>query len=732
MNRRRPLWVTGVGLVTPLGADVDATWDRLVRGERAMAPARLFGTAGQRTNLAAEVEGVVVPAGGGWSRSAVLALTAAREALRHAGLEGRPGRLGLVVGGTTSGMFETETLLARLDAEGAAGGAPLETLRAHPPSSVGDCLEQVLGPFVRVRTLSSACSSGANAVIVAAAWLLRGEVDAVLAGGSDGLCRLTLSGFNALSALDPGPCRPFDRDRRGTNLGEGAGFLVLERAERARHRARGPVAELAGWALGSEAHHITNPAADGVVAARLLTTALSRAGLVPQQVDYVNAHGTGTPANDAMEAAALTLALGDEVHRVPVSSSKAQIGHTLGAAGAIEAVFTALSVARQTVPPGVGLEAPDPALDLVHVGAAGREGRVRAAISSAFGFGGMGSVLVLSEADVAEAEATVPDAGGPPLHAAIVTGVAALGAFGLLGAAGLASLPEATGGGGGEVDPDAYLDAARARRLDRTARLGAAAVAHALAEAGAPAEDSGVVLGTAFGNVDACAAFLRRVLEAGPRAASPAIFPNLVPSSPVGHVSIYCGMQGPAFATSDLGASGAAAFLQAVDLVTAGEAPRIVAGSAEPKSAIVDAVLGPLFALPGAARRGPGADLAAVLVVEAAGAALARGARVMARVAQAIEWRGDPRAALDRLRPPSATRVEIVTPWADPARAALASTAWRDRPLLPWPASLAGGDALDAAALAIAAARVASGRADEAIVVTLAPGRGSAIVLAAP
>jgi 3-oxoacyl-[acyl-carrier-protein] synthase II len=731
MNPRPcPLWVTGVGLVTALGADAEATWGRLVRGERAMAPARLFETAGQRTDLAAEVEGVTVPAGGGWSRSATMALAAAREALRRAGLEGTTGRLGLVVGGTTSGMFETETLLARLDAEGVrSGGAPLEAMRAHPPTSVGDCLEQALGPFVRVRTLSSACSSGANAVIVAAGWLLRGEVDVVLAGGSDGLCRLTLAGFNALSALDPGPCRPFDRDRRGTNLGEGAGFLVLERAERARLRPVRPVAELAGWALGSEAHHITNPAADGVVAARLLTAALSRAGLRPHQVDYVNAHGTGTPANDAMEAAALKLALGEDARRVPVSSSKAQIGHTLGAAGAIEAVFAAMAVSRQTLPPGVGMTAPDPALDLVHVGVSAREGRVRAAVSNAFGFGGMGSVLVLSEADVR----TAPEAGRPPpLHDVVVTGVAALGACGLLGAEGLASLPEASGAVDATVDPDAFLDAARARRLDRTARLGAVAVAHALAEACAPAEDSGVVLGTAFGNVDACAAFLRRVLEAGPRAASPATFPNLVPSSPVGHVSIYCGMQGPAFATSDLGASGAAAFLQAADLVAAGEAPRVVAGSAEPRSAIVDAVLGPLFALRGEARRGSSADLAAVLVVEVADVARARGARVLAQVAQTIEWRGDPRAALERLRPPSAARTEVIAPRAGAARAALASTAWRDCPVLPWPVSLGESDALDAAALAIAAARVGGGRADEVVVVSLAPGRGAAIVLAAP
>jgi 3-oxoacyl-[acyl-carrier-protein] synthase II len=263
------------------------------------------------------------------------------------------------------------------------------------------------------------------------------------------------------------------------------------------------------------------------------------------------------------------------------------------------------------------------------------------------------------------------------------------------------------------------------------ARLGSVAVAHALAEAHASPEGAGLVLGTAYGNVDLCAAFMRRMIDAGPRAASPATFPNLVPSSPVGHVSIYCGMQGPAFATSDLGASGAAAFLQAVDFVGAGEAPCVVAGAAEPASAIVQDVLGPMFALAGtphAARP----DLAAVLVVEGESAARERHARVLARVAQAIEWRGDATEPLRALLPPGSARAEILAPAADPARRALAATPWSDRAFVACPPGLGQSDALDATALAIAAARIAAGRTDMALVVSLAPGRGAAIILRAP
>ena len=375
------LWVTGLGLLTPLGAGVDATWVRLVRGDRAIRPITLFGVAGQRAGVAAEVDGVVVTAEG-WSRTSAMAATAAEEAIRSAGIDVRRARVGLVVGGTTGGMFETEHLLARLHGEPECSDL-LVGMLSHPLTSTGDRLDERLGPFARIRTVSSACSSGANAIVVAAGWLLAGEMDAVVCGGSDGLCRLTLSGFNALGALDPEPCRPFDRRRRGTSLGEGAGFLVIERADSARARGAAPVAELAGWALGAEAHHITNPAPDGAVVASLIERAMARARLAPRDVDYVNAHGTGTPLNDPMEASALARALGSELARIPVSSSKGQIGHSLGAAGAIEAAVTALVVSRRTLVPTGGLDEPDPALALVHVPHVGRPvSRVRAALSS--------------------------------------------------------------------------------------------------------------------------------------------------------------------------------------------------------------------------------------------------------------------------------------------------------------------------------------------------------------
>lgn len=737
------LWVTGVGLVTALGAGVEATWSRLVRGDRAIGSATLFDTTGQRVGLVAQAhaEDVILPAepeelGARWSRTSVLALGAAREAIHNAGLDVRKARVGLVVGGTTGGMFETEELLAQLHAAPAVRGA-LGEMRRHPLMATGDRLDETLGPFVRVRTLSSACSSGANALVVAAGWLLSGELDAVVAGGCDGLCRLTLSGFNALGVIDPEPCRPFDRRRRGTTLGEGSGFVVLEPAPLARHRGASPVVELAGWALGSEAHHITNPAPDGAIVASLIGRALARARLSPRDVDYVNAHATGTHASDVAEAAALTRALGDEVRRIPVSSSKGQIGHTLGAAGAIEAVVAALVVQRKTLVPTAGLEEPDPACDLVHVPHVGfRTPRVRAAVSNAFGFGGMDTVLVLCEPELGKrdgAERTsvsVPSWTGE--QAAVVTGVAVFGPWGLLGTTECATLVDGPRTASGAVDAEPLLDSFRARRLDRAARLGAVVAAHAAAEAGASTAEAGLVLGSAFGNVDESAAFMHRVFEMGPRSASPAEFPSLVPSSPVGHVTIYGGNHGPAFAVSDLATSGESAFCQAVELANAGEGPAIIAGAAEPRSDIVDRVLSELFAHAPSQRRSPRIDLAAAVVVERPDAPRDRGARALARVVQVLQWRASPAAALAELRSPGASRSEVVLSRSDGGAGELVDrTAWRGCPRLSCAPNLGESDALGAVAIAVASARVGQGLAGEALVVGLARDRGYAIVLRA-
>jgi 3-oxoacyl-[acyl-carrier-protein] synthase II len=694
-----------------LGSSLEETWAALARGDRAIGPLDLFETTGMRSTIGAQVRAPLDPSG---SRTTGMALLAAREARGAAPLGARAG---LVVAGTTGGMLETEELLARFYADPGSREV-LARMLSHPLTATGDRLELELGAFVRARTLSSACSGGANALVVGATWIQTGLCDVVLAGASDALCRLTFSGFNALAALDTEPCRPFDARRKGLSLGEGAGFVVLEREDRARARGAKAIAELAGWAIGSEAHHITNPEASGATPARLITAALARAGIGPSDVGYVNAHGTGTPLNDPMETRALRAALGEGAARVPVSSSKGQIGHTLGAAGAIEAIVTALALARQTVPPTGGLETPDPECSLAHVIGAGRRHEFRAAVTSSFGFGGMDAVLVLTEPGFAPA----PRSRKP--RAVVVTGCAAATPRGLAtsdDAARLLETPVAAPGPRITADPQAHLDLARARRLDRPARLGTVVASRALGP-DAPGA-AGLILGSAFGSVDGSSAYMHRLFQKGPRFASPADFPNLVPSSPVGHASIYLGLRGPVLAVADLAASGEAAIVQAHELVLAGEADRIAAGAVEEASDIVERVLSALFGSAGGATRSEGA---AAIALEAEEAARARGARILARVGRVVTWR-DPEARAGGLAqiPPPNGRARVVAAH-DDARLALAleGTPWAACPRCAVAPAVGDHEALGAIAACAAASLLGTGGASEALLVCVSPTGG--------
>jgi 3-oxoacyl-[acyl-carrier-protein] synthase II len=738
------IWVTGVGLVTALGDDVDRTWPRLVSGERGQKPLTLFEGASQRSTLVAASRLSVADApaessNGPWSRTSVFAWKAAAEALTGARMSPRPPRLGLVVGSTTGGMFETESLLAALHEDPDQRDA-LAKMTSQPLTATAEALSATLGPFSRVRTVCSACSSGANAFIVGALWLLSGEVDAALVGGADALCRLTLTGFNALSATDPDPCLPFDRRRKGLNLGEGAGFAVLERQASAETRGARAIAELSGWALGAEAHHITNPDPSGAPAARVVEAALRRAGLAPSAIDYVNAHGTATLLNDSMEAAALSRALGPDIERIAVSSSKGQLGHTLGAAGAVEAVLSALAVRQQVLLPTAGLDEPDPLFRLVHVPHEGRRARVRAALSNSFGFGGMDTVLVLSEPEYA-----------PPFqrrrHGVVVTAAAALSPAGLFDADSVSRLLDEAPAQDATASPlrvsrdlSPYLDTARARRLDRPARLSTVVASRALATARGdrgllPTDNVGILLGTAFGSLDASAAFMHRLYEKGPRLASPADFPNLVPSSPVGHVSIYLGLTGPVVTTADLRASGESAVALAIELVQAGEADVLLAGAVEEASLLVGKVRAAILAshhTEGATRLArPRGEGAAVVALESAEGAAARGARVLARVEALYAWTDQAR---EPFAPPrDASRAQVVTA-SDTATVSrlVAASAWETAGLRPLDASVGDHEAVGAIAIAAAVGLIHADLARDVLVIGVDAGHGYAIHLTSP
>ncbi|APR81450.1 3-oxoacyl-[acyl-carrier-protein] synthase, KASII [Minicystis rosea] len=726
------IWVTGIGLISPVARGAAATMDRLLEGARAIGPLTLFRLEGSRADIAAEVKDLrveeVAPRGEeeAWSRTDALSVLAAREALAQAGVDPRAMPIDLALGGTTAGMFETETPLAELSRDPGAI-APLRRMLSHPLSSTADHVSAAAGPFRTVRSVCSACSGGANAILLGAAWIRAGRSRCVIAGGADGLCRLTFAGFGALSALSPEPCRPFDRRRNGLNLGEGAAFLVLEPEDAARARGARPIVELRGWSVGAEAHHITNPEATGATAARVMREALARGGIEPRDVDYVNAHGTATPLNDSMETAALRLCLGDEIARIAVSSSKGQIGHTLAAAGAVEAAITAMAIARGVIPPTIGLEEIDPACQLAHVTAA-RPAKIRAAMSDSFGFGGTDTVLVLADPEA------FPEPPPQPRRSIVVTAAATVGPLGVLGATEtLAYLEPGPPPAPGPIPfhaPD-HLDVARARRLDRAGKLTTAAIARALADAALPVTGDagrsvGAVVGSAFGSVDGSTAFMRRVYDKGAKLASPADFPNLVPSSPVGHASIYLGLRGPVLATSDLEATAESAIVTAAELCAVGEGAAIFAGSAEEASPMIERCLGPICS--GITDRGARSEGAAILLIEAEEHAAQRGAPALAHIAWWTTWRGASATALSDAPPPGAGAAVFFGREDERLLRALEGSPWADVPRSGVAARAGDHEGAGGFAAAAAVAAIAAGRVESALLVGVAPDRGVAVL----
>lgn len=705
MDRRPPrIAVTGVGIVSGLGIGASATLERLFRGDVGIAPITLFDTSDQRCRVAAQVPDLELSAAfspdgaEAWSRTDRLAVVAARDALSSARLE--PGSaLAIAVGGTTGGMLEAEELLARTGGNVASEEAARQLL-GYPLSTPTERVARAVGMVSDRATVCSACSSGANAIVVAASWILGGRAERALAGGADALCRLTLTGFNALGATDVGPCRPFDQARAGLSLGEGAGFLVLESESSAQKRNASVLAWLDGWHVAAEAHHITqpDPSADTIV--ELIGKALARAGLAPGDVDYVNAHGTATEHNDAVEALGLRRALHAETERVWVSSSKAQLGHTLGAAGGIEAAVAVDAVHRGRVFPTAGLQSPDPTLPLRHVIARGRVADVRVALSSSFGFGGTGCVLAFCRADVPDRR---PAFGSTVRR--VVTAAVSWSPAGLLDAAESAALGEGAESWGAAPDALRLLEPARSRRFDAHSATVTAAASRLLAVAKCSPEGVGLVTGAAYGNVTRSVDFLAKAMTRGVRFASPADFPHLVPSAASGNASIYLGLSGPVISTADLALSAQAALALGDAWLCAGLCSAMIVGAAEPGDPIAERVLTPLWAH-AIGGRGEGGGW---LLLEDADAALLRGGVALAELLA----HGELAEGTDLGTP---TGRGLVVDGGHHAAIALPAGAWHDVPRRPLPDALGNHEARGALALCLAMALLCNDEADDVLV----------------
>lgn len=399
MNRE-PVVITGLGIVSALGPNLDAFADGLRRGRSGIRPLTLFDASGCRSDLCAEAEEPVFPASltlpPRTSRPDRFGLRAALDAIADAGLgDAELSRAGVLFGTGTGGAPNTDDYLRQLlDGKVMQPGQ----LISHQPAAVTDLVARVFGVRGPRSTVMTACSSSALAISQARDWINLGRAEVMLAGGAEGLCMLASAGFGALRATSPEPCRPFDADRKGLNLGEGAAVLVLESESHARRRGARIHARLRGSGLSCDAHHMTAPHPQGDGAFRAMRQALADAGLGPEAIGYINAHGTGTPHNDAAETAAVTRLLGERRREVPMSSIKSMVGHTLGAAGAIEAVASVLSLVHGFLPPTVNLVNVDPAFDLDYIPGAAREQQVDVILSSSFAFGGNNAALIFSRA----------------------------------------------------------------------------------------------------------------------------------------------------------------------------------------------------------------------------------------------------------------------------------------------------------------------------------------------
>ncbi|MFH8791311.1 beta-ketoacyl-[acyl-carrier-protein] synthase family protein [Streptomyces sp. NPDC017941] len=400
--------VTGLGLVTAAGIGVDATWAGVCAG-RSVA-VRDPHLAGLPVDISCTVPGFSAREHVG-RRSALthdrfiqLSLAAAREAVADSGLDPRTwdgARVGVVVGCGLGGVATWETQHRRMLDEGPQAVSAL-LVPMLVPNMVAGHLAMDLSATGPNLVTATACASGATAVGTALALLRDGSCDVVVAGGGEaGVTPLMVTGFAQMGALsrrtgEPAAAsRPFDRDRDGFVIGEGSGMLVLERAADARARGATVRARIAGYGASADAHHMTAPDPQGTGVLLALRTALARAGVMPDEVDHVNAHGTSTPLNDAAEAAAVRKFLGTGP---AVTSTKGVLGHTLGAAGAIEAALTVLAVQHGRVPPTANLCHQDPDVELDIVAGAPRERRLEAAVSNSFGFGGQNAVLVVTAA----------------------------------------------------------------------------------------------------------------------------------------------------------------------------------------------------------------------------------------------------------------------------------------------------------------------------------------------
>ncbi|HLV16866.1 MAG TPA: beta-ketoacyl-ACP synthase II [Pseudomonas sp.] len=408
MSRRRVV-VTGMGMLSPLGTDVPGSWEGILAGRSGIGPLEHMDVSAYSTRFGGSVKGFNVeeylPAKEARKLDLFIqyGLAASFQAVRDAGLEitdANRERIGVVMGSGIGGLTNIENNCKALFEQGPRRISPF-----FVPGSIINMVSGFLSIHLGIQgpnyAVTTACTTGTHSIGMAARNIMYGEADVMIAGGSEmAACGLGLGGFGAARALSTRndeptrASRPWDKERDGFVLSDGAGALVLEELEHARARGATIYAELVGFGMSGDAYHMTAPPENGAGAARCMVNALRDAGLNPEQVQYINAHGTSTPAGDLAEAAAIKSVFGEHAYRLAVSSTKSMTGHLLGAAGAVEAIFSILAIRDQVAPPTINLENPDEGCDLDFVAGEARAMPIDVVVSNSFGFGGTNGSLV--------------------------------------------------------------------------------------------------------------------------------------------------------------------------------------------------------------------------------------------------------------------------------------------------------------------------------------------------
>ncbi|MBE0438943.1 MAG: beta-ketoacyl-ACP synthase II [Gammaproteobacteria bacterium] len=411
MSKRRVV-VTGLGVITPVGLSVKQTWENILAGKSGVAPITVFDTSEFSVRFGANINDfditTIIPRKDAKKMDTFIhyGIAAAKEAIEDSGLEvteQNAERIGVAIGSGIGGLPGIE---AGYDAY--LNGGPRKISPFFVPSNIinmiGGNLSIMYGFKGPNTAIVTACSSGTHNISSAGRMIQYGDADVMIAGGAEmSTSKTGLGGFAAARALstrndDPqAASRPWDKDRDGFVLGDGAGVMVLEEYEHAIKRGATIYAELAGSGMSSDAYHITTPSVGGEGAARCMKNAMADAGLNPDQIDYINAHGTSTPAGDVCETQAVKAALGHAAQTVAVSSTKSMIGHLLGAAGGVEAVFSVLAIRDQVAPPTINLDNPDPECDLDYVPHTARQMKLDVTMSNSFGFGGSNGTVIFKK-----------------------------------------------------------------------------------------------------------------------------------------------------------------------------------------------------------------------------------------------------------------------------------------------------------------------------------------------